>query len=444
MSPASTDLTLPDDLDALAAGESTEPPDDLTVACYTCPLWHPSALFADQYAPGWSEYVLMRGGRPWFPGHHQPRQPLLGELDERDPGTWSVYNELAKAHGIDVFIWDFYWYDRQPALHEALEDGFLRSQNRDGLQFAVMWTNHPWITLFPTVHPDGTRSFPHFRDAPDELHDVWQSMTYVISRYFQQPNYWRIDGKPVLVIWDPVRLTRLFGVDGTRRLLDELRAFAAKLGHGGIHLHHDCTMEVAMNPDAFEREIENVADLGFDTYGLYNPIVLTASRRPAAEVIPSYGVVAADVVRDLWPTLDRLSPLPFWPAVSPGWDAAPRHNELPRSSRRDRNEWPGALVVADESPGAFESLVRASFAALNARGGAPHVLTIGCWNEWTEGQYVLPDTRLGYGMLRALARALGRPVSERFYASPAGDPWPGPSGHGPVLRPAEPGSRLAP
>src|SRR5207244_1743062 len=99
---------------------------------------------------------------------------------------------------------------------------------------------------------------------------------------------------------------------------------------------------------------------------------------------------------------------PCFPAVSPGWDAAPRHNALPRTTAGDRGTWPGALVVVNETPGAFEALVRAALAYLNARPETPPILTIGCWNEWTEGQYILPDTRLGYGMLEALA--LRQPV----------------------------------
>jgi Glycosyltransferase WbsX len=43
---------------------------------------------------------------------------------------------------------------------------------------------------------------------------------------------------------------------------------------------------------------------------------------------------------------------------------------------------------------------------LNQRPTLSPVLTIGYWNEWTEGHYLLPDTRHGYGMLRALERAL--------------------------------------
>ena len=35
-------------------------------------------------------------------------------------------------------------------------------------------------------------------------------------------------------------------------------------------------------------------------------------------------------------------------------------------------------------------------------------MTIACWNEWSEGHSLLPDNRFGYGMLDALAEALGK------------------------------------
>ena len=38
----------------------------------------------------------------------------------------------------------------------------------------------------------------------------------------------------------------------------------------------------------------------------------------------------------------------------------------------------------------------------------PRIITIACFNEWSEGHYLLPDNRFGYGMLEALAEALGK------------------------------------
>jgi len=37
--------------------------------------------------------------------------------------------KACKQSGIDVLIWDWYWYDGKPCLHEALENGFLEASN---------------------------------------------------------------------------------------------------------------------------------------------------------------------------------------------------------------------------------------------------------------------------------------------------------------------------
>lgn len=395
------DSRLPDDLGRLVDLERTARPENLTVACYTFPHYHRSALNDHLYGPGWTEYVVMRGCRPWFPGHHQPRQPLLGELDEREPATWERYGALARRAGIDVFIWDWYWYRDGPALHEALDDGFLRASSSRSLSFAVMWTNHPWPIWYPTVHTDGSQSQPIVLDAPDEPATVWRSLSYAVARYFHLPTYWKLDGVPFLAIWEAQRLRDTFGIAGTRQLLAELRTFAHKLGHAGIHVHASGGSSEAYG---------DLVAMGFDSYGGYNDVYLAAKRRPPGEELLDYGVVSASVVRTVWPELDARSPLPWFPSVSPGWDASPRHVMTPRARDANRSAWPASAIVVDETPAAFHALVRAGLAFATKDPDAPHVLTVACWNEWTEGHYLLPDTRLGYGMLEALARALGRGV----------------------------------
>lgn len=198
-------------------------------------------------------------------------------------------------------------------------------------------------------------------------------------------------------------LLRDFGAEGTGRLFAELREFAGRLGHAGIHIH-------ASMGDLSPATAAQFEAIGVDSYGLYNPIVVAGSQRPQSENLPGYGVVAADVVTTLWPEIDSRSPLPCFPNIGPGWDDTPRHMTFPRPEGATRSEWPGNVIVVDESPAAFEALVRACFAYLNQRPQVPPVLTIGCWNEWTEGHYLLPDTRHGFGMLRALARALEKEI----------------------------------
>lgn len=380
-------------------------PSDLTVACYTFPHYHQSALNDRLYGTGWSEYILAEAARPWFAGHDQPRRPLLGDLNERDPATWVRYNELAAGHGINVWLWDTYWLDDGPAFHEALEEGFLRSPNRELVRFAVMWTNHPWTVVFPTTHTDGSAAWPPAFGAPDTRpEDIWRSLSYLISRYVHLPGYWHIDGRPVLCIWNASSLLEAFGEVDTKQLLDELRSYAARLGHERIHFH------VCFD----ERDYGRLAEAGFDSYGYYQPVVHAAHLRPRSEELPEYRDVVTDVISSVWPGADGMSELPFFPSVNPGWDTTPRF-ELPTTTPSgDREAWPGLswfgspMVVRGETPADFAAFVEAAVAYIRAQNHEPPVLTIGCWNEWTEGHYLLPDTRFGYGMLEALASGLGR------------------------------------
>src|SRR5205823_2349662 len=91
--------------------------------------------------------------------------------------------------------------------------------------------------FFQTTHPDGTRTWPIVRAAPEPAEQVWRSLSYIASRYFHQPNYWRIEGRPVLAVWDTGRLPAALGLDGARVLLADLRAHVKHLGHEGIWLH---------------------------------------------------------------------------------------------------------------------------------------------------------------------------------------------------------------
>lgn len=396
--PADNTYRLPRDLEKIVGNPALlKKPPNLTVACYTFPNYHPSAIHDKLYGPGWTEYNLVRSARPWFEGHQQPRGPLLGELDESKPATWEKYNQLAKQHGIDVLIWDWYWYDDQPALHEALENGFLQASNNQDIQFACMWTNHPWFILYPTLQTDGESKYPPSYRPPDkDLNTCWQSLTYIISRYFHYPNYWRINGKPVLCIWDPNNLEKSIGLPATRKLFTDLRAFAQNLGYEGIHIHSSGFYS------------PNSKEVGYDTGGSYNPLDWTAGRfQPKENEIADYEVAVADVATKTWPEEHKRFAIPYIPALAPGWDSTPRYiQKNPRPEKPDRDIWPACTIFKNESPAAFKAFVQAAFVYLNQHPEVPPILTIACFNEWTEGHYLLPDNRFGYGMLDALAEAL--------------------------------------
>ena len=79
-----------------------------------------------------------------------------------------------------------------------------------------------------------------------------------------------------------------------------------------------------------------------------------------------------------------------------------------RPAKADRSQWPGCTIFKNENPASFKAFVQSSFVYLNKHPEVPRILTIACFNEWSEGHYLLPDNRFGYGMLDALGEALGK------------------------------------
>ncbi len=74
--------------------------------------------------------------------HTLPRKPLWGAVDEADPAVMEMEIDAAVSHGVNVFIYDWYWYDRRPFLECCLDDGFLGAKNNGDMKFYLMWANH--------------------------------------------------------------------------------------------------------------------------------------------------------------------------------------------------------------------------------------------------------------------------------------------------------------
>ena len=117
----------------------------IEVACVYYPHWHeyPKGnewFGADKWKQG--EWTFVKDARPLYPNHKQPMVPYAGYLDESDPKDMAKEIALAANAGIDVFLYDYYWYNGQITQEEALDKGFLQAPNRDRMKFAIMWCYH--------------------------------------------------------------------------------------------------------------------------------------------------------------------------------------------------------------------------------------------------------------------------------------------------------------
>ena len=84
---------------------------DYYVAAYIWPSCHDDSLaHVHLWADGEGEWEVIKKGNPRFEGHYQPRQPLWGYEHDDDPKVVERWIDQALKHGVNTFIYDWYWF----------------------------------------------------------------------------------------------------------------------------------------------------------------------------------------------------------------------------------------------------------------------------------------------------------------------------------------------
>ena len=121
------------------------PPTKYDVAALVYPGYHPDPRWQKElgiFHKGIGEWQNIKEAKPKWEGHYQPRVPAWGFENEADPKVMEKKIEAAVSHGVNVFIYDWYWYGGRTFLEGGLHDGFLGAKNNGKMQFFLMWANH--------------------------------------------------------------------------------------------------------------------------------------------------------------------------------------------------------------------------------------------------------------------------------------------------------------
>jgi hypothetical protein len=368
------------------------------VAAYIWPSYHDEPR-ARLFWPGHEgEWINVRTSKPKFPGHRQPRHPLWGYQNEADPRTMEMQIDAAADHGINVFAYDWYWYDRAPFLEACLNNGFLKARNNHRMRFFLMWANHDVTHLWDrrAQEPGGiVWKAAWDRDEFEIIGRRW------IDRYFTHPRYYCIGGKPVLSVFRPQTMVEgLGGIDATRRALQWLDDQCRAAGLPGVHLQAifaggrlGDTMGLvgesggSGSPPGKKEQVDLYTDLPFASLTNYQWVSMASPRGTYADW--SERALAGEQM-----AADQ-NDKPFFPTVSVGWDNNARFPELKEG------------YVLERNPEIFRRNLEAARATVDQRGLDPKLILINAWNEWTEDSYLLPDREFGYGYLEAVRDVFG-------------------------------------
>jgi hypothetical protein len=358
------------------------------IAAYVWPSYHPDDRAKIFWPEGIGEWQTVMKNKPKYEGHEQPRYPLWGYINEADPYVAEMEINAAADHGVNVFIFDWYWYDGMPFLEGHLNDGYLKARNNDRVKFYLMWANHDVDMTWDKRNAGKPNDALIWKGAVDR--QEFEVICHrVIENYFSHPSYYKIDGKPSFMIYELNTLIQgLGGVKETKDALEWFRKETVKAGFKGLDLQLTLrgsgTNVTGIAGDNLGSQSDVIKELGFDGVSHYQFVHFTNIDRDYMEIME-------DVEKE-WNKLDQEYDISYYAHVSVGWDNNPRFEMFRKG------------VVKNNTPENFEKALRMAKKYTDTHPNQPPLITINSWNEWTETSYLMPCTMYGYGYLEAVKK----------------------------------------
>lgn len=339
----------------------------------------PKADYVPEPKPVKSEYEI---GALYFPGWYHghswsrvwnrcpDRRPLLGWYNESSPEVIDWQIKWSVENGIQFYLVDWYWNKGSRHLEHWVQ-GFQQARYKSYLKWAMMWANH---------NGPGSHS----------LEDQANVTKYWIDNYFGTPEYYSIDGRPVVMIWSPEGMDRdvieiekkkgneLAKGQGVKKLLDLSQEMAKAAGLKGIYF-------VAMKwPEASTdaADIQWLADAGFEMTSIYH--FMDDGGKAVTRRKFDFDLVV-DASKPFWQRRNETGILPFLPNLSTGWDDRP---------------WNDHCWIAERTSAKFAEICR-QFKQFSKETGIKRAV-LAPVNEWGEGSYAEPCREFGFGMYEAV------------------------------------------
>ncbi len=339
------------------------------------PQFHPIPENDEWWGEGFTEWTNTAKARRMFRGHYQPHVPAdLGFYDLRVPETRIQQAEMAAAYGIEGFCYYHYWFAGRRILERPFNE-MVASSSPD-FPFCVCWANETWSGVWHGVPNKILIEQTYPGEADHRAHFA------ALLPAFRDPRYIRVDGKPVFIIYQPLKMP---DVAGTLRLW---RGMADEAGLPGLHI-----VAYSLSLD------EEYLPLGYDALiHSHNPKMKQWRndwRNPVTRVrqkvdhwrglphVHDYAELAAT-------QMTAREGDEVYRCIVHAWD------NTPRSGRN-------GVAYRNPDPKLFRDVLQAAVKDVSDRPVDRRLVFLKSWNEWAEGNHLEPDLRYGMAYLQVVA-----------------------------------------
>ncbi len=352
------------------------------------PQFHPIPENDLWWGKGFTEWTNVTKAKPLFKGHYQPHLPAdLGFYDLRLSESRQTQADLAREYGIHGFCYYYYWFEGKKLLEQPIEA--MIETGKPDFPFMLCWANQTWTKRWDGRDKDVLIHQGYSHD--DDLIHIKQ-----LCRYFNHPNYIRIDGKPFFIIYRPHDFPNI------KKTIEVWREEAKKYGIGELYLAY-------MHYPGID---VNTFMLGFDAAVEFSVL---GNRPPARDFNKKKNKIAcyiksifksievynhsktlvytdySDFIKNYF--IQEKLPCKLYPSLFPGWDNTARVGQR-------------AHIVLNNTPDLYESWLRMILNQFEPYSAEENFVFINAWNEWAEGNHLEPDQKWGKAFLSATKKVL--------------------------------------
>jgi hypothetical protein len=362
------------------------------------PQYHETEENNKWWGRGFTDWTSVKSAESLFNGHIQPKKPLGGNYyDLSDFNTINEQVALAKKYGVYGFGIYHYWFSSSQQVLTKPAEIILEHKEID-IPFFFAWDNNSWVRTW-SKYKHNTNAWSPKVDAKinaqkNDDNGILAKLEYgdendwtihfnYLNKFFRDERYIKIDGKPILVIWNYTEKEKL------QTMCSYLNRLAKESGYSGIYFIS------RLNPyDSMDC---------FDSLFTYEPMFSAWQNKDLVQRV--YDKVVSQF--NLQKNIKKFNYDSVWNSIL---NNAKKHNndnvmygsfvnydDSPRRGEKGK-------VILGSTPDKFERYMSKLLAISKKQNKEFIFLT--AWNEWGEGAYLEPDELNGYSYLEALKKAI--------------------------------------
>ena len=340
------------------------------------PGFHEDPTNNKAWGKGFTEWDNVKNGKSLYKSHYQPIVPLnKNYYDLSKKNNIEKQIELAKKYSVDGFIFYHYWFgNKKMALQKPVQ--IYKDEISDKIEYCFCWANHSWIKNWHQGNSEFIEKQQYL-----EKSDWISHINYFID-FFKDDKYIKIDGKPVLYIYNMSDI----------KCFDEmLNVWNEELNKNGIKSLYIIEYISSRNKDVSSKstnaivEFEPLYTSYFDLsyYNLFKRFICK-----------KLNLVDYQEYDNLWKKIIKRKRTYNGKHIQKGcftnWD---------NSARKGHN----SMIVKNSSPEKF--YINLKKLIENDRKDCDNdYIVINAWNEWSEGAILEPTEKDGYKYLEVIKK----------------------------------------